>query len=149
MARIEGSVVINRPVEEVFAFVTNPENERLWRSILLEWEQTSDGPMGVGTTIREVEQFLGRRIEETYEVTEYEPNRKFALKSISGPTPNKVSQTLESVQGGTKHTLLIEAELGGFFKLAEPIVARMIKKQVEAQLEILKGLLEAGAGATA
>ena len=75
MVKIETSMVINRPIEEVFAFLTNPENDLVWRSGVLESEQTSDGPMGVGTTARSVEQFLGRRIESTVEFTAYEPNK--------------------------------------------------------------------------
>lgn len=142
MTKMEMSIVINRPVEEVFEFVTNPENEPLYRSGLLESEITSEGPYGVGTTTREVSQFLGRRIETTAIITEYEPNRKIALKTTSGPIPFNLSQTFEPVGGGTKVTTALEGEVGGFFKLAEPVVVRMGKRQAEAELANLKDLLE-------
>ena len=143
MVKIEGSVVINRPIEEVFAYLTRPENGLQFRAGLLEAEQTSEGPMGVGTTFREVEQFLGRRTETTYEVTEYEPNSKFAFRATSGPMPAEVSETFEPVEGSTRVAFTMEFELGGLFKLAEPVVARMAKRQVEADIGNAKDLLEA------
>ncbi|NIS83505.1 MAG: hypothetical protein GTO14_25655 [Anaerolineales bacterium] len=143
MVKVEGSVVINRPVEEVFAFLTNPENASVWQGTVLESKQTSDGPVGVGTTGHGVSQFLGRRIESDWEVTEYEPYTKASLKSTSGPVPYEQSATLESIGEGTKVTLVARYEVGGFFKLAEPIVARLSQRQSEADFANLKDLVEA------
>jgi uncharacterized membrane protein len=105
MAKLEHSVVINRPVEEVFEFMNNIENEKLYRTDLLESEQTSEGPIGVGTTTREVTQFLGRKIETTAEVTEYVKNKVVASKSTSGPIPFKFRTSFEPVEEGTKVTM--------------------------------------------
>lgn len=143
MVKMEHSVVINRPIEEVFAFLTRPENGLQFRAGLLEAEQTSEGPMGVGTTWREVEQFLGRRSESTYEVTQYEPNTRLRFRSTSGPMPAEATETFELVEGGTRVNVTFEVELGGLFKLAEPVVARMAKRQVEADIGNAKDLLEA------
>ena len=71
MAKFESSIVINRPVEEVFALLSNQENNPKWQAESLEVKKTSDGPIGVGTTFHSVGQFLGRRVEGEYEVTEY------------------------------------------------------------------------------
>ena len=143
MVKVEGTVVINRPIEEVFAFLANPDKSSQWQGMVLEAKQTSEGPVGVGTTGQSSSQFLGRRIESTWEVTEYELNRKTAFKSTSGPVPYEQSATLETVDEGTKVTLVAEYEVGGFFKLAEPIVARMGQRQAEADFANLKDLLEA------
>ncbi len=147
MARIEASVVINRPVEEVFEFVTNPKNDLLWQSGVLESEQTSEGPMGVGTTLRSVSQSWGRRMEWPCEIIEYEPNRKIKYKITSGPMTGEPSCTFEPVEGGTRLTLVGEGETGGFFKrlfgLADPIVVRMMQRGTETDLANLKDILEA------
>lgn len=143
MVRVEGTVVINRPIEEVFAFLTNPDNASQWQGGTLESIQTSEGPVGVGTTGQVTSQFLGRRIESTWETTEYELNRKAALKTTSGPVPYEQSVTLESVEDGTKATLVAEYEVGGFFKLAEPIIARIAQRQAEVDNANLKDLMEA------
>jgi len=145
MAKLEQSVVINRPIEEVFAFVSDFEKSPQWMSELVEAKQTSEGPVGVGTTYTAVANPLGRRAESTQEVVEYELNRKFAYKSTSGPVASKDNYTFESVAGGTKVTRAIEAEMGGFFKLAEPLVVRMMRRQFETNFAILKDLLEAQA----
>ena len=145
MAKLETSVVINRPIEDVFAYVSNPENESLWQSGVVESSLTSQGPMGVGSTAREVRRFLGRRIETTYELTEYEPNKKLSFKTTSGPISGQGGYSFESVEGDTRVTFLFEAQLGGFFKLAEPIVNRMARRQMEADSGNLKDLLEAQA----
>lgn len=145
MAKLEAGITINRPVEEVFAFTSNPESEPLWRPELLEMEKTSEGPIGVGTTYREVMQFLGRRIESTGEITKYEPNNMIAMKTTSGPLPFELTGTYQPVEGGTELTFEIEADVGGFFRFAEPLVARMGKRQMETQLANIKDLLEAQA----
>jgi uncharacterized membrane protein len=62
MAKVEASVVVNRPVEEVFTFMRDIKNWLKWQSGMLEAEQSSEGPVGVGTTYQGVNQFLGRRM---------------------------------------------------------------------------------------
>ena len=143
MTRIETSVTIRRPVEEVFDFVTNVANVTQWQSGILESSQTSEGPMGVGATMRVGVRAMGRQLRWTLEVTEYEPNQKFGWKSTSGPYPMHGGYTFESVNGGTSLTFVGEAQLGGFFKLIEPLVRRSIQKWREANFGKLKDLLEA------
>ncbi len=145
MTKLEVTVVISRPIEQVFAFVTDPEKMSLWMSDLVEAKQTSEGPVGVGTTASAVANPLGRRIESTQEVVKYEPNRKFAIKSTSGPVASEDEFTFESVAGGTKVTRVTEAGLGGFFRLAEPLAVRMLKRQFETNFANLKDLLDAEA----
>src|SRR5262249_24597308 len=102
----------------------------------------SAGPIGVGTTFRTVVMFLGRRIEGEVEITEYEPNRSFAEKTRSGPFPLESRVRFERVEGGTRVTDTHVAEPGGFFKLAEPLLVKMIKRSFEADLANLKELME-------
>ena len=145
MVRIEASVVINRPIEEVFAFVSDFEKSPQWMAELVESKQTSEGPVGVGTTLSGVATPLGRRAESTQEVVEYELNRKYAIKSTSGPVTSKDNYTFESVAGGTKVTRVAEAETSGFFRLAEPLAVRMMRRQFKTNFANLKDLLEAQA----
>lgn len=144
MARAEFSVVINRPVEDVFAVISNPNNNPKWQSGTLEGKQTSPGPIGVGTTVRFVRMFLGRRIENEQEITEFEPNRRFAAKGTK-PFPGQMSVTVERIEGGTRVRATMEAEPSGFFKLAEPLVIRVFKRQIQSDFENLKDLMEASA----
>jgi len=145
MAKLEISTVINRPVEEVFAVLGNPENTPKWSSGSSEVKITSEGPIGVGTTYRSVRTFLGRRRESASEIIEYEPNRRYTHKSISGPFPLESLMTFERVEGGTRVTVTGVGEPGGFFKLAWPLLVSMMKRGFEADLANLKNLMEAHA----
>jgi uncharacterized membrane protein len=145
MIKVENSVIINRPIGEVFEFVSNIENLPQWAGPVLEAKQTSDGAVGVGATQTQVAQFLGRKIETSQEVTEYEPNKKFSTKTTSGPLPMEIHYILEPAAEGTKVTLEGNVDAGGFFKVAEPLVARMLKRQTESDAANLKDLLEARA----
>lgn len=99
----------------------------------------------MGTTWRAVAKFLGQRIEIETEMTEYEPNRTYAGKSKSGPFPVEARQSYEPVEGGTRVNFTLEAQPGGFFKLAEPLLENLFKRQTEADLATLKDLMEAQA----
>jgi len=145
MAKLEISTVINRPVEEVFAVASNPEDYLKWSPGLVEVKKTSEGPVGVGTTWRLVRQALGQRLEGDLELTEYEPNRKFTLDSKSRPFPGEARWTFDAVEGGTRVSVVLQAEPGGFFKLAEPLLRSFTKRTMETELANLKELMEAHA----
>src|SRR5262245_20810238 len=81
------TIVINRPLEEVFAYVSNTENWSEWVAGTSEARQTSPGPIGVGTTFTMVTHYLGRRFDIEAIVTEYEPNKKFAIENDGKPVP--------------------------------------------------------------
>ena len=144
MIRIEHSVVINRPVHEVFAFTANVENNPRWQQGVLEVRMTSQVPAGVGSTGIEVRQFMGRLMELAFEVTEYEENAKFSFKITSGPMPIAGTETFESVEGGTRVNLVFQGGPSGMLGLAEPIIAGMVRNLVEADCRNLKALLEGG-----
>jgi len=142
MVKIEMDVVINRPVKEVFAFVSNVENDPKWSLGTLENKFTSKGPIGKGSTFKEVTMFLGRKIESIGEYVEYVPNKKIVCRVASGPMPAEGKFYFEATNGGTKITMTMEIEIGKFFKLAEPLLVRMFKRQLEAEHANLKDLLE-------
>ncbi len=142
MVKIEHSVVINRPIEEVFAYVTQPENTPKWQSGMLESKQISEGPMGVGTIFTEVRQMMGQKMDQTMEVSAYEPNRKWSFKSIKATVPHEAHLTFEAVEGGTRINLTSLGRPRGLFKLAAPIIGRKLKKEFVADFENLKQFLE-------
>jgi len=136
------SVVIDRPVEEVFAFATGIESIPLWAGPVTEAKQTSEGPLGVGATSTRVTHLLGRRFESDYVVTEYQPNSRYAAETTSGPIPIVETFSFEAGEGGTSVTVAMEGDPAGFFKLAEPILTRIVKRQMENDVRTLKDLLE-------
>ena len=142
MAQIKNSITIHRPIEEVFAFVADYSNNVKWQSGVISAEFTSPGPVGAGTTFKYDAEFMGRKLETTGELTAYDPPKMIAWKSTSGPFPMSGSTEFESVEGGTLVTDTIEAEPGGFFKLAGPLLVKQIQGQTEKDMRKLKELLE-------
>ena len=142
MTRIEHSVVIERPVEDVWAYVSDPTNNTVWQGPVIEVR--SKPTIEIGTEVTEVMKFLGRHVETTWVVTEHEPMRRSAVRTSSGPVPMRGGYLLEPVDGGTRFTMDTDMEAHGFFKLAEPVFARMARREAVSSCETLKELLEAG-----
>lgn len=141
MIRVEHTLEIDRPAEDVFDYLTTIESLPDWQASALE--ASREGDPGVGMQVHETRKFLGRRVESTLEVTEYERPRRFSLRTISGPVPFEVRHTLEEIAGRTRLSFEGTGETGGFFKLAEPVVARRAERQFIGDLETLKDVLEA------
>ena len=143
MIRIETIVVINRPIDEVFEFVSDVGNNPLWQSSVIEGRQTSAGPLAVGTTIITTSRYLGLRIKSEWVVVEYEPNKKYVAKSISGRGQAKGSWSFKPVADGTRVNLVAEMGLSGLFRIFEPIMKIIGQWETEKEFTALKKLLEA------
>jgi uncharacterized protein YndB with AHSA1/START domain len=144
MVSLEVSVVINRPIDEVFAYLADEENNLTWRSGTVEAKKTSVGPVGVGTIYRVTNITMGRRFEGQAEVIEYEPNRHYATRNRSG-LPVETKRTFEPVDGGTRVTFTVKADLTGVFRSAEPLFENIGRRRLESDVADLKDLLEHGA----
>jgi uncharacterized protein YndB with AHSA1/START domain len=141
MVKFEVSAHINRPVADVFKYMADPTKVPEWNS-LVEEAKASESPVSKGTKITATVRFLGRRFEAPSEVTEYEPNKRYVQKTDK-PFPSSISNAFEAEGEGTKVISGFDGEPGGFFKVAEPILGRIAKKQFQAQLDTAKELLEA------
>ena len=144
MIKVDNSIVINRPVDEVFQFL-NTENATLWAVGLQESSVISETPEGVGSQWKEVYRVLGQRLELLFEVTTYEPHTRLDFKTVSSPVSIEGGYTFESVGDGTRVHLVFEGELKGFFKVAESLVNSVTQRQWDTNLENLKDVLEAQA----
>jgi uncharacterized protein YndB with AHSA1/START domain len=142
-AHFTNTVTIDRPTVDVFAFVADPENVPKWNHAIVETRKTSDGPVGVGTTYRQIRS-LPTRSEETLEVTELEPARRFAVRGELGPFVGTLAYDLEDVDGRTRLTNTADLGGRGLMKLATPIAAGRVREAVAANLGALKELLERG-----
>lgn len=147
MPTIAQSVTVNRPVEEVWDFISNFENTTRWSQGVLEARQTSDGPLGVGSTLQTVVRAFGRRRTADYLVTEYEPNHAFAFTVTSGPMTSRARYSVEPAGAGTRLTASGEARARGLSKLLAPILVRIVKRHSQDDLANAKRILEASAAA--
>ena len=141
MVKFEVAVEINRPVDEVFAYMTDPTKTPEWNSIVEE-ARPSETPVRRGTTISTRARFLGRKLELPFEVVEHIPDKTFVQRTDK-PFPFTLTTVFEAAGKGTRVKQVFEGEPGGFFKVGEPILARIAKKQNQALLDTVKELLEA------
>jgi uncharacterized protein YndB with AHSA1/START domain len=144
-SKVTAEVIINRPIEEVFAFIKDMNNHANWQTGVIESHVTSDGSVEVGSTYRYVTQMLGRQIQTEGEVITCDPTKGFFYRSTKAPFQITGGYTFEKTNGGTKVTQQIVADVKGFFRLAQPIVVRTTKRNLENNLHTLKDLLEAQA----
>lgn len=149
MPVIEDSIRIERPRDEVFAFLDDPTNTVLANSNVLEYAQEDDDPRGKGTRHRGVVKVAGRKLQFVDEIVEHEPGERVVLRSVEAPM--KMSWTLEmrveeASEGGSRVVFHQDiGSLGGFFgKLSDGLVTRMYARDVRANLENTKVLLEEG-----
>jgi uncharacterized protein YndB with AHSA1/START domain len=144
--RVEESVEINRPIEEVFSYTSNPENSPQWAAAVKEVRQGAPerGPLSEGGRFTATQKALGRRFEAPFEAIDYEPNRRYAHRGTEEhPVPVTMVFAYEPLSwSGTRFTPRIEAEPGGFFGLVGAVLERVIRNQMRTNLETLKALLE-------
>jgi ligand-binding SRPBCC domain-containing protein len=145
---VEDSVTINRSPEDVWAFLTDPDNLTTYESQVTELEQLTEGEVAAGTRFRGVSKVLGRPITWTSEIVRFEPVSAYATKTVEAKLPFAVAWTLTPEGDGTRMDYRLEAEsgLGGVFgKLGEPVVVKAQQRTLRTNLANLKALLESGA----
>jgi uncharacterized protein YndB with AHSA1/START domain len=141
MPEARHQVTIRRPAIEVFEFIANGENGLKWRTGILDIAHVSGS--GVGETYKQgVKGPDGRRIDADYRITAYEPNSRLAFAGTAGPVRPTGEYVLEEVDGGTRLTFALQAELGGIKKL---LMGGAVQKTMDTEVratERLKTLLE-------
>jgi len=143
MARIEESVEIKRPADKVFAFTTDAKSWPKWQSTFPDAEQTSQGPVGVGTTFKGTIRMMGLTMKWTATAMEYEPNRKFGKNIACGLITNEQHNTYDPIEGGTRFTIVYNMKVGGLMKLMSPMIVSSTRKALKKALSNLKSVLEA------
>ena len=137
------NIDIYRPLTQVFAFVTTPENDFHWQYGTLMSAKISGGEMGVGTLIRVIGHSMGRRVESTYEVTEFDANKSYGFKSLSGLMDLCTLYTFEIIKGSTRISHSTQISLGEPLKSNPTTVEKSVKKEYRENLALLKDVLEA------
>ena len=143
MVRIEGEIVIARPVHEVFDFVADQRNEPAYNPRMLRAEKVTDGPVGKGTKFVSAAKSMGRVTDMVIETTAYDrPKRLGSTTTMRGA---EVSGTLtfEPVAAGTRMRWSWELEPKGAQRLLTPVIAWLGKRQEERVWAALKQHLEA------
>jgi uncharacterized protein YndB with AHSA1/START domain len=144
MPRAEGEVTIRRPASEVFAFLSDGANNKLWRPDVVEVECVTSGPVGVGTVFRQVHGGgpLGRTLRADYEITDFQPDTRLAFRVVAGPARPVGSYRLNEAGGSTTVHFELHWEPTGMKRVLAGPVAKQMPREI-ANLERMKAVLEA------
>jgi uncharacterized protein YndB with AHSA1/START domain len=136
-------VVIDRPRAEVAAYAADPDNATRWYVNINSVEWQTPRPLAVGSRIAFVAEFLGRRLEYVYEVTQLEPDRRLVMRTPAQPFPMETTYTWEDADGGgTLMSLENSGAPSGVSRLATPFIARSMRRSNRKDLDLLKRILE-------
>ena len=147
---ITHSIEINRPAEEVFAYVDQVDRHNEWQDQLLSTTIETDGPIRVGTRVVERRNVPGGARDFPFEITEHDPPRRVSFRGTAGLIRPVGTHTVDPIDE-SRSRLVSELDLKGHGvgKLFAPLALRQAAKQMPADHKKLKELLEAGVAAAA
>jgi len=139
------TVVIDRPIDGVFAFLADGENDPKFSPRVLEIAKTTDGPPGVGTVYASTVKDAGMKTKREFRITEFEPPTRirWAETSKNVVTASEGGYDLEADGDATRLTLYNVLEGHGLGKLLAPLALRAARKDADGFGERIKAAVEA------
>ena len=144
MINVTASIVIYRPLAQVFDFVSAPANDFEWQYGTLASGQISKGQAGLGASFRTIGHLMGQRMHRTFEITEYEVDSKFGFRSLSGPLESHTTYKLKRAAGSTRIDVATQAVAVNSLQIRESDLKKHMQRQLREDLALLKTLLESG-----
>jgi uncharacterized membrane protein len=142
MVQATNTVSIDRPIDAVFAFVADGEKCPQWCSGILDIRKVYGEGLGAKYA-QGVSGPMGRRVAADYEITVYEPGKRIEFQTVAGPVRPHGRYDFEPVDGATRLTFSLEADVSGLRKL---FMGSMVQRTMDgevAALAKLKHVLEA------
>ncbi len=135
---------IRRPSEEVFAFLADFEANPRWQKGMKACKFITEPPLRVGSRYEQEASFLGRKIRSLFEVVDLVPGRSITITTIESSFPITVTRSVEpDGEGGSRVRAEVSGDATGFFRIARPLLARMVQRSVDRDYRVLKESLEA------
>jgi uncharacterized protein YndB with AHSA1/START domain len=144
--RFDVTTVIDRPIDEVFAFLANGENDPKFSPRVLEIRKATDGAIGVGTVYESTVKDAGMKTQRRFELTEFQPPTRirWAERSKNVVTAAEGGYDLAPEGPATRVTLHNVLEGHGIGKLLLPLALRAVRKDAPSFGESIKRAVEAG-----
>ena len=135
--------VIDRPSDQVSAYVGDPSNAPEWYANIVSVEWKTAPPLAVGSQLAFEARFLRKRLAYTYEIVELVPGERLMMRTAEGPFPMETTYTWSPAgSSGTRMTLRNRGEPAGFSKFLAPFMAMAMRRANNKDLARLKTLME-------
>lgn len=134
---------IAAPRQVVAGYVMDHANDPVWIGGITESELLDEPPLGVGSRVRRVASFMGKRIEYVNEVTRLEPGSLLEMRSVKSPFPMVVTYAFEEADGATRASVRVQGDPSALYRLAGPLMTRRVRRSVQEDLQRLRAILEA------
>jgi Polyketide cyclase / dehydrase and lipid transport len=144
VAHIEGKMVIQRPVEQVFDFVADERNEPRYNRRMVRAEKVSPGAIGQGARFRAELETMGRTMPMTIEFTGYDRPRRLASITRSAMMTTDGALSFGPIAGGTLMQWSWDVRPRGLLRLLSPLVSWLGRRQEREIWGNLKRLPERG-----
>jgi uncharacterized membrane protein len=136
-------IVVDRPIDDVAAFATDPTNAPSWYANIESVTWQTSPPAAIGSRMTFVARFLGRRLEYTYEIAELVAGQRLVMRTQQGPFPMETTYTwTPESTGATRMSLRNRGEPSGFSKLVGPLMAPAMRRANNKDLAALRTILE-------
>jgi uncharacterized membrane protein len=145
MAPITESIEINRRPEDVFAYLDDVKRHGEWQEQIVDVQPQDDGPLRVGSRIKETRRVPGGDRAMTYEITERDPPRQSSFRVLDGPIRAVGTVSVEPVGDGSRSRVTITIDFEGHGlagKVLLPVAKTQARKQIPKDQARMKELLE-------
>jgi hypothetical protein len=141
MLKFSADLYVNRPVEKVFAWLTNAQNQAKFDKTSLAMELLTPDPWQPGSQFRELRDLGGRKTEVFSEIIQFEQNRLFVIRSKTGPEWLG-TWSFAPEKSGTRLQWTGQMTMKGFARLLEPIIGNQMRSQIDQQFSALPHIIE-------
>jgi uncharacterized membrane protein len=145
MAAITESIEINRRPEDVFAYLDDVKRHGEWQEQIVDVQPQDDGPLRVGSRVKETRRVPGGNRAMTYEITERDPPRQSSFRVLDGPIRAVGTVSVDPLGDGSrsKVTITIDFEGHGLAgKVLLPVAKTQARRQIPKDQARMKELLE-------
>ena len=136
------TALIDRPAAEVAAYAMDPANDTSWIGGIREVRWVTEPPLRVGSRVRRLASFLGRPVHYVLEVTDLAPGERVVMRSVEAPFPMVVTYTFAAEGPGTRTGVRVQGGSGLGFRVAGPLMAWQVRRNLRGDLARLGRALE-------
>ena len=136
------NIQIEAKSDDVFAYISNFENNPKWQDGMISCAWITKPPLKVGSKYVQKAKFLGKDVDTVFEVIAYKEGEMVQAKSIQSSFPIIFKRSVRPLKNGTEVEAFITGDPSGFYKLAMPLMKLLVNKTIKKDYKNLKKILE-------